>query len=96
MSSPQITADTKLRLVILYGLRYEKLAGNALPMLVEMLKSEDGLSDRHIKLVEDVLQYAGADQRTEDIFANRNILARTTQVLKGLKVRENLYILFLV
>jgi hypothetical protein len=40
--------------------------------------------------IQSILEYAGADQRMEDIFLNKDILAKTKNVFKGLKVARTL------
>jgi len=42
-------------------------------------------------LIQSIIQYAGSDQRQEDIFFNSSILARGKSVFKGLKGVENVY-----
>ncbi|KAJ3216577.1 vacuolar protein sorting-associated protein 45 [Dinochytrium kinnereticum] len=86
----QIPEDQRLRLAILYALRYEKSTANQTPQIVDLLR-KSGISERKIGLIDAILHYAGADQRMEDLFANQDILARTKQVFKGLKGVENVY-----
>ncbi|KAJ3331949.1 vacuolar protein sorting-associated protein 45 [Blyttiomyces sp. JEL0837] len=87
---PNISDEEKLRLVILYALRYEKSAQNQTAVLIDNLRGA-GLSEKKVSLVEAMLEYAGADQRMDDLFANQDILARTKNVFKGLKGVENVY-----
>jgi hypothetical protein len=47
ITDPKIRDENKLRLVILYALRYEKSSSNATRHLVEML-IQQGLSDRKV------------------------------------------------
>ncbi|KAI8833728.1 Sec1-like protein [Chytridium lagenaria] len=90
LQQQQIPDDQKLRLVLLYALRYEKLSTNQTLPLLDLLKRV-GVSEKKIALVEALVLYAGADQRMEDLFDNQDILARTKQVFKGLKGVENVY-----
>ena len=50
------------------------------------------MAEKKIGLVHSMLAYAGSDVRMDDLFANQDILARTKNVLKGLKVRACKYI----
>ncbi|KAJ3300080.1 vacuolar protein sorting-associated protein 45 [Borealophlyctis nickersoniae] len=85
-----ITADAKIRLVLLYALRYEKSQTNLTQQLVDLL-ARNGVSEKKVALVAQMIQYAGTDQRLEDIFSNQNVFARTKNVFKGLKGVENVY-----
>ncbi|KAI8621728.1 Sec1-like protein [Chytriomyces sp. MP71] len=86
-----IPFDMKIRLVCLYALRYEKSPSNATASLVESLRNCHDATERSVALVENVLAYAGADRRLDDLFANQDILARTKNAIKGLKGVENVY-----
>ncbi|KAJ3109675.1 vacuolar protein sorting-associated protein 45 [Phlyctochytrium planicorne] len=90
LQQTQIPEDQKIRLAILYALRYEKSTSNQLSQILELLR-RSGVSEKKISLIESVVLYAGADQRMEDLFANQDILARTKQAFKGLKGVENVY-----
>lgn len=101
-----IPDDARIRLVLLYALRYEKSQSNATPQLLDLL-ARTGVSDKKIavilvftrtspssnsypslesQLVGWIIQYAGTDQRLEDLFSNQNVFARTKNVFKGLQV----------
>lgn len=91
LEKPNLPELYKLRLVLLYALRYEKAAYSVVGTLVEQLRSQ-GLSDRKISMVEAVIQYAGTDSRQEDIFnTSSDVFSRTKQAFKGLKGVENVY-----
>ncbi|KAJ3145687.1 vacuolar protein sorting-associated protein 45 [Geranomyces variabilis] len=88
---PDVPDDAKVRLVLLYALRYEKAQANATPALLDAL-ARSGVSDKKIALVGHVLQYAGADQRLgEDLFSNQTAFSRTKNIFKGLQGVENVY-----
>ncbi|KAF9577476.1 vacuolar protein sorting-associated protein 45 [Lunasporangiospora selenospora] len=53
ISSPKVSNGSKIRLVSLYALRYEKFQGNALPSLIDLLH-KNGLSEREVLGVENV------------------------------------------
>ncbi|KAG5457305.1 MAG: Sec1-like protein [Olpidium bornovanus] len=86
----EIGPESKLRLVMLYALRYERTPANAISMLIGQL-TQAGLGEKYTQLVSSVLRYAGSDQRQDDLFANENILSRGKSVLQGLKGVENIY-----
>ncbi|KAI8050293.1 Sec1-like protein [Syncephalis plumigaleata] len=90
ITDPKIRDENKLRLVILYALRYEKSSNNATRHLVEML-IQQGLSDRKVDLIDAILASTGADQRQGDLFQNQDIFARSRNVFKGLKGVENVF-----
>ncbi|KAI5453637.1 vacuolar protein sorting-associated protein 45 [Naganishia albida] len=90
LQSPRIPANNKLRLAILYALRYQKLASNAITSVVDAL-IQNGVSADRARLVYVTLNLAGADQRQDDLFMNESIFSRGKSALKGLKGVENVY-----
>ncbi|KAJ3015577.1 vacuolar protein sorting-associated protein 45 [Thoreauomyces humboldtii] len=85
-----IPDDARVRLVLLYALRYEKAQSNATPQLIDLL-ARSRVADHKIAMVGHVLQYAGSDQRQEDLFSNTNVVSRTKNLFKGLQGVENVY-----
>ncbi|GJJ13177.1 hypothetical protein Clacol_007428 [Clathrus columnatus] len=85
-----IPAANKLRLVILYALRYQKTASSNITSLVDLLV-EQGLTREETRLVYVFLNLAGSDQRQDDLFSNESLLAKGRSALKGLKGVENVY-----
>jgi len=71
----------KLRLVLLYSLRYEHDTAS-LYMLKEKLKGQ-GLPQELIDLVDHLLKYAGKHERIGDLFADRNIMNKFTSKFKN-------------
>ncbi|KAK4051607.1 vacuolar protein sorting-associated protein 45 [Microbotryomycetes sp. JL201] len=88
ISSPAIESEAKLRLAILYALRYQKLPQNQIVAVVDLLKQQE-IEDAEMVYV--MLNFAGAEQRQDDLFANENIFSRGKSALKGLKGVENVY-----
>ncbi|KAG8956503.1 vacuolar protein sorting-associated protein 45 [Tulasnella sp. 419] len=88
--SPQVPPANKLRVAILYALRYQKSSSNAIPSVIDLLK-KNGVGDEDCRLVNVILNTAGADQRQDDLFSNENIFSRGKSALKGLKGVENVY-----
>ena len=85
LGDPNVAEDTKVKLVLLYALRYEKTPNNLISTFTNVLKAA-GVNERKLNLVSALLQYGGANARLEDIFGNTDLLARTKNALKGLKV----------
>lgn len=90
ISSPEIEAEAKIRLAVLYALRYQKFSGNAIVAVVDLLQ-QNGIPESDARLVYVILHYAGSDERQDDLFANSNFFSRGKSALKGLKGVENVY-----
>lgn len=90
LTRTDIADEAKIRLTLLYALRYEKFPNNATPSLIDMLL-KSGIDPLNVKAIDAVLQYAGADQRQDDLFLNESIIAKGKSVFKGLKGVENVY-----
>ncbi|KAF8895370.1 Sec1-like protein [Infundibulicybe gibba] len=85
-----VPAWNKLRLVILYGLRYQKSQPSNISSLINLMLTH-GVSKEDAKLVYVILNLAGADQRQDDLFSTESLLAKGRSALKGLKGVENVY-----
>ncbi|KAL7414882.1 Sec1 family-domain-containing protein [Mrakia frigida] len=90
LSTPSIPNANKLRLAILYALRYQKFSANAIPHVVDTLIT-NGIDPERARLVYVMLNYAGADQRQDDLFMNENLFSRGKSLVKGLQGVENVY-----
>ncbi|CAF9906317.1 vacuolar protein sorting-associated protein 45 [Imshaugia aleurites] len=97
ISSSQVPADSKLRLVALYSLRYEKHPSNALPMLLDLLTAAGNVPARRVVLVTRLLAYhhslqaAPAAGGFSDLFESSSIFSGARDRFKGLKGVENVY-----
>lgn len=97
ISSPQIPMDSKLRLVALYSLRYEKHPSNALPMLLDLLTAAGNVPVRRVDLVSRLLAYHQSLQPAptaggfSDLFESSSIFSGARDRFKGLKGVENVY-----
>uniref|UniRef100_A0A8H8CN73 Vacuolar protein sorting-associated protein 45 n=1 Tax=Psilocybe cubensis TaxID=181762 RepID=A0A8H8CN73_PSICU len=84
----------KLRLVMLYALRYQKTHTANIASLINLML-ENGVTREDAKacvsLVYVLLNVAGADQRQDDLFSTESLLAKGRSALKGLKGVENVY-----
>ncbi|KAK1226287.1 vacuolar protein sorting-associated protein 45 [Marasmius sp. AFHP31] len=85
-----VTVSHKLRLVILYALRYQKMQANNIATLINLIL-EHGVSREDARLVYVFLNIAGSDQRQDDLFSTESLLAKGRSALKGLKGVENVY-----
>lgn len=92
-----MTVDSKLRLVALYSLRYEKHPSNALPILVDLLSAAGNVPQRRIDLIAKLLIYHSSLQQTQstggisDMFESAGIFSGARDRFKGLKGVENVY-----
>lgn len=84
-----ITNMERLRLVLLYALRYEHTSSN------QQLKDElrkNGVGEAQIGLIDQLLRYAGSHVRTGDLFQNKSFLAQARSTIqRGLRDVENVY-----
>ncbi|KAG0164523.1 vacuolar protein sorting-associated protein 45 [Apophysomyces sp. BC1015] len=78
IENADISEDSKVRLVLLYALRYEKAPNNAIKALIDLL-DRAGVSEQK------------SSQRQDDLFSNQTFLSRGKNALKGLKGVENVY-----
>ena len=97
ISSPQIPSESKLRLVALYSLRYEKHPSNALPMLLDLLTAAGSVPAHRVRLVKMLLAYHHSLQAAptaggfSDLFESSSIFSGARDRFKGLKGVENVY-----
>lgn len=91
IAMPNVLPDNKIRLVMLYGLRYEKSPYYNLSPIISSLQA--AAVDQHkIDSIKAVLKFASSDQRQDDIFNNESILSKSKNVItRGLKGVENIY-----
>ncbi|KAJ1935333.1 vacuolar protein sorting-associated protein 45, partial [Linderina pennispora] len=87
---PKIEAINKVRCVILYALRYERMQGNATEELKRMLAA-NGVDADMASMVDVVVRYAGVRERQSDIFQNEDFVSRGKNIFKGLQGVENVY-----
>jgi len=92
LMKPSVSIDSKLRLVLLYALRYEHNPSSRLDRFKELLENS-GASAAQVKLVNTMLAEFGSAKRSGDIFSNKTWLAKTTKNMMGaLKSgEENVY-----
>ncbi|KAG5648323.1 hypothetical protein DXG03_004895 [Asterophora parasitica] len=90
VTDPGVPAWNKLRLVILFALRYQKTQTSNIATLINLLLA-NGVPREDARLVYVFLNIAGADQRQDDLFSTESLLAKGRSALKGLKGVENVY-----
>ncbi|KAI9017038.1 Sec1-like protein [Gaertneriomyces semiglobifer] len=90
LPNSQIPVDRRIRLLLLYALRYEKSVNSVTNELVNLM-IQSGVPESKLAVVSQLIQYAGTDSRLEDIFSNHNLISRTRNVFKGLQGVENVY-----
>ncbi|KAK0532023.1 vacuolar protein sorting-associated protein 45 [Tilletia horrida] len=90
LASDKVFPEAKLRLAILYALRYQKNPQNQIMNIVKMLL-DSGMEESRAALVFVFLNLAGAEQRQDDLFGQDNFFSRGKSALKGLKGVENVY-----
>ncbi|KAL5145588.1 Vacuolar protein sorting-associated protein 45 [Glycine soja] len=89
LNNESISDVDRLRLVMLYALRYEKDSP------VQLMQLFNKLASRSAKykpgLVQFLLKQAGVDKRTGDLFGNRDLMNIARNMARGLKGVENVY-----
>ncbi|KAL8791458.1 MAG: hypothetical protein Q9213_000075 [Squamulea squamosa] len=97
ISSPQITPESKLRLVALYSLRYERHPSNSLPMLLDLLTAAGNVPPRRVDLIAKLLAYHHSLQAPppsggfSDLFESASIFSGARDRFRGLQGVENVY-----
>ncbi|KAH9980329.1 Sec1-like protein [Lactifluus volemus] len=85
-----VSPRNKLRLLILYALRYQKTQATHIASLIT-LALQNGVRQEDARLVYVILNIAGADHRQDDLYSTESLLALGRSALKGLKGVENVY-----
>jgi vacuolar protein sorting-associated protein 45 len=93
LNDASIRFDERLRLVMLYALRYEN-ERNELPQLKSLLRDR-AVSDAErskVRAIDELLAYAGHQVRGGDLFNNKSFMSKASKFLSsGLKGVENIY-----
>lgn len=91
LNKNNVTPSDKLRLVMLYSLRYEGVNDKGLPTMKDAL-NRAGVGPEGIHLITAVKEYAGASKRSADVFSNRSFFAMaSSSVRRGIGGVENVY-----
>ncbi|KAK7196720.1 vacuolar protein sorting-associated protein 45 [Novymonas esmeraldas] len=67
VQDPKTDVDDALRIVMLYQLHYEKVAGNIITQLKQELMQRQCPQEK-VQLIDRLIEYAGQDQRRHEIF----------------------------
>jgi len=91
LEDPRFSKMDKLRIVMLYALRYETNSSNELSNFIEKL-FQAGLDKDTIALVNALMKYAGSSARSGDLFLKNNLFKFFKKNLtRGIKGVENIY-----
>lgn len=93
IADPKIEFSDKLRLAMLYALRYEN-SKHFIPQIKQLLRNAAITREqtRSIQAIEQLLSYAGFKQRGGDLFGNKTLISAASNWVKsGLKGIENIY-----
>ena len=82
IETDEISKVEKLRLAILFALRYEN--DNLIFQLKEKMKTQ-GFSEEQLKLIGCMLEYAGKGKRTSNLYNDGDLLS------KGKKLFSNMF-----
>eukprot|EP01101_Sappina_pedata_P012209 TRINITY_DN8349_c0_g1_i1.p1 TRINITY_DN8349_c0_g1~~TRINITY_DN8349_c0_g1_i1.p1 ORF type:complete len:576 (-),score=250.29 TRINITY_DN8349_c0_g1_i1:33-1727(-) len=89
-SNSKVTKDDKLKMLMIYSLRYE-LVSNKMTELAELLISS-GVPRDTVALVSAMKRYGGEAQRTGDLFANKDFIASfSASVQRGIQGAQNVF-----
>ncbi|KAF2736932.1 vacuolar protein sorting-associated protein 45, partial [Polyplosphaeria fusca] len=97
IQNPKIPANSKLRLVAIYALRYSKNPSNSTPALLDLLSVTGGVSRHRINLVTKLIHYHNSLQAipagggVPDLFQPGSFFGGARDRFKGLKGVENVY-----
>lgn len=87
-----IDDDIKVRLVALYGLRYQHHSNYSLNPLLSLLEHTSTISKRRIGTIKRLVDtYGGSSFRQENIYQTESFFSRAQSGFKGLKGAENVY-----
>ncbi|PYH48266.1 Sec1 family protein [Aspergillus saccharolyticus JOP 1030-1] len=93
----KVTAESKLRLVALYAIRYEKQPNNALPILLDLLVTAGDVPSYKVNIIPKLLAYHHSLQAPpvaggfSDLFESTSLFSGARDRFKGLKGVENVY-----
>lgn len=90
LSNDKVREKDAVKLVILYALRYQNYNHNDLSGLIELLKKRN-VSERSLKSIVNVLEYAGSHARQSNLFNVEDAVKITKTFIKGLSGVDNIY-----
>ncbi|BDD61857.1 vacuolar protein sorting-associated protein 45 [Monascus purpureus] len=92
-----VPAESKLRLVALYAIRYEKHPSNAIPILLDLLVTAGNVPSQRVSMIPKLLAYHHSLQAPpvaggfSDLFESTSFFSGARDRFKGLKGVENVY-----
>ncbi|GMH43449.1 hypothetical protein BSKO_11371 [Bryopsis sp. KO-2023] len=89
LQNPGATPMDKLRVVMLYALRFESDRERVKQLTYRL--SLEGVDDRWIEVVDLLISYAGKSRRRGDLYGNRNVFSRAKKMVKAIQGVENVY-----
>eukprot|EP00850_Spirogloea_muscicola_P023855 SM000396S15199 [mRNA] locus=s396:44490:49414:+ [translate_table: standard] len=89
LGNERVSDIDRLRLVMLYALRYEKESPRQIEQLVTRLTQKP--SKYKPGLIYTLLRLCGAEHRTGDLYGNRDLFNRARNMARGLKGVDNVY-----
>eukprot|EP00299_Pterocystis_sp_00344_P019211 c9555_g1_i3.p1 GENE.c9555_g1_i3~~c9555_g1_i3.p1 ORF type:complete len:325 (-),score=67.17 c9555_g1_i3:1-975(-) len=88
---PRVTLDHKVRVVALFALHYESQGRIDLESMIDRLKLL-GVDPPRLRVINDLLEYAGASKRGADLFSSKNIFVSFTKTFhRELLGASNIY-----
>ena len=81
LDDPQLSSLEKLRLVLLYSVRYEN--DSKIFQFKEKLR-KSGVSNEQILIIDSLMEYAGKAKRGGELFSNKGILEKAMKIFKRL------------
>lgn len=91
IQNPRIGSEDKLRLTMLYALRYQTNTSSKITEVTNAL-CENGLSRESVSLIDALIRYGGEKSRVGDLFWNKDLLTSWTKTLRsGMQGATNIY-----
>ncbi|KAG6810113.1 hypothetical protein H0H92_013255 [Tricholoma furcatifolium] len=88
ITNPLLKPQHKLRIIMLYALRYQRTQTSNIALLINLLLA-NGVTAEDVRLVDAILNIAGSEQRQDGLFSTESLLEKCQSRLKGL--RASLY-----
>jgi hypothetical protein len=85
LSDPNVPNEFKVRIVLLYAIRYEKTIPNKISQFVEILRLLN-VPQNELHMIRSILTFAGSEVRLDPTTPVEDFIEITKGVIKGLKV----------
>eukprot|EP00898_Chlorokybus_atmophyticus_P001079 jgi/Chlat1/1972/Chrsp158S02282 len=90
IDNPKLSPADRVRLVMLFALRYEKEGSRQLEQLISRLV-DVGTKSNLAQLVYTLLRHAGESRRTGDLYGSKTLTGVAKRLARGIKGVENVY-----